>query len=127
MPTPEGIKHFVQNTLGCGCPEEVFSSIDVQERVPLGANFTLPFAMIVGNRLLVYLAYAESPSMMTEFLEFLVRAGTQERDKKKLNRFRLVVVTDDRRTASEAKDLFDRISGKDEKVHLHVIGNRDLF
>ena len=33
----ERIKHFIQNTLGCGCPEEVFRSIDVRGNVRLSS------------------------------------------------------------------------------------------
>jgi hypothetical protein len=127
MPTSDAIKHFVQNTLGCGCPEEVFRSIDVREQVPLSGTIILHVAMIIGNWLLIYVIHADTPSVVRENLEFLVQAGTQERDRKNLNRFRLVVVTDDSTTGSVTQDLFHRLSGKDEKVHLHVIPQKEML
>jgi hypothetical protein len=29
------IKHFIQNTLGCSCPEEVFQSVEIHRNVRL--------------------------------------------------------------------------------------------
>lgn len=127
MPSSDAIKRFVRDTLGCGCPEEVFRSIDVREQVPLGGTIVLPFALVIGNRLLIYVIHADTPGVVRKNLEFLVQAGTQERDRKNLNRFRLVVVTDDSATGSVSRDLFHRLPGKDEKVHLHVITHRDML
>ncbi len=42
MLSPDRIKHFVQNILGCGCPEEVFRSIDVRRNLRLNPGASEP-------------------------------------------------------------------------------------
>jgi hypothetical protein len=122
MIPPERIKHFVQNTLGCGCPEEVFQSIDVRRSVRLNSFITLDSAIIIGNRLLVYVAETGSAGCIEEHLPVLVAAGRKERDEKGLNRFRLVLVSDWPDEVRQAADrLFEELRGADEKIHLHVI------
>lgn len=115
------IKAFVQETLGCGCPEEVFRSIDIRRHVRLNERVLLSRSITIGNRLLIYVIGPEVPVGVREFLGFIVSAGKKERDSRGLNRFRLVVVTDD---ASEKQSLlrgFEELQDKDEKIHLHVI------
>jgi hypothetical protein len=122
MIPPERIKYFVQDTLGCGCPEEVFRSIDVRRDVRLNSFITLDSSIIVGNRLLVYIADAGSAGCVEEHLPVLVAAGIKERDEKGLNRFRLVLVTEDPEVVRRfAERQFEELQGNDEKVHLHVI------
>jgi hypothetical protein len=126
MPAPERIKHFIQNTLGCACPEEVFRSIDVRRNVRLNSFIVLDSALIIGNRLLVYLAEAGSAGCVEEHLPVLVAAGKKERDEKGLNRFRLVLVADDPEGLRKAAERqFEELRGGDEKVHLHVIRESD--
>jgi len=123
----ERVKHFVQNTLGCGCPEEVFRSIEVREQVALNSFVILDSAISIGNRLLVYVVKAVSPGCIEEHLPILVGMGKKERDAKGLNRFRLVLVTDspeDVRQATERQ--FEELRGRDEKVHLHVINGKAI-
>ncbi len=116
------IKKFVQETLGCGCPEEVFRSIEVQRNVRLNSFIVLNAAIIIGNRLLIYVTEAGSEGCVEERLPVLVASGRKERDKKGLNRFRLVLAADDpeeiRRVAGKT---FEELRGNDEKVHLHII------
>ena len=122
MIPPERIKHFVQNTLGCGCPEEVFRFIEFREQVALNSFIVLDSAINIGNRLLVYVAEAGSAGYVEEHLPVLVAAGRKERDEQGLNRFRLVLVsdrTDEVRQTAERQ--FEELRGNDEKVHLHVI------
>jgi hypothetical protein len=52
------IKRFVQETLGCGCPEEVFRSIQYRWNAKLNNFVTIQSAMIIGNRLLIYVTEA---------------------------------------------------------------------
>jgi hypothetical protein len=128
MLSPEHIKHFVQNTLGCGCPEDVFKSIDVRRNVRVNSFIVLDSAIVIGNRLLVYIAEAGSAGCVEEHLPVLVAAGKKERDEKGLNRFRLVLVSDrpdEVRQAAERQ--FEELRGKDEKVHLHVITKSDIL
>ena len=123
----EHIKLFVQNTLGCGCPEDVFRSIEVRQNVRIHSFLVLESAIIIGNRLLIYIAQAGSAGCIEEHLPVLVAMGRKERDKKGLNRFRLVLVSDlpdEVRHAAERQ--FDELRGMDEKVHLHVIKKSQL-
>jgi hypothetical protein len=122
------IKHFVQHTLGCSCPEEVFRSIEVRRNVRLNSFITLDSAIIIGNRLLVYIAVAGSTGCIEEHLPALVAVGMKERHEKKLNRFRLVLVVDDPEEVRWiAERQFEELRGGDEKIHLHVIKKNDLF
>ena len=119
---PDHIKDFVQHTLGCSSPEEVFRSIDMRNNVHLGSFITLDSAIIIGNRLLVYIAVTGSAGCIEEHLPVLYAAGMKERNEKRLNRFRLVLVVDgpekDRRIAERQ---FEELRGGDEKVHLHML------
>jgi hypothetical protein len=123
----ERIKLFVQHTLGCGCPEEVFLSIDIRERIALNSFIVLNSALIIGNRLLIYIAAAGTEGCIEEHLQILVSAGEKERDEKGLNRFRLVLVTDEPEAIRQAGGkLFKELRGTDEKVHLHVINRKAM-
>jgi hypothetical protein len=127
MCSPEHIKHFVQNTLGCGCPEDAFKSIDVRRNVRVNNFIVLDTAIVIGNRLLIYIAEAGSAGCIEEHIPVLIRCGRQEREEKGLNRFRLVLVadtTDEVRQTAERQ--FEGLRGNDEKIHLHVIKNGDI-
>jgi hypothetical protein len=122
MAPPDRIKHFIQNTLGCACPEEVFRLIETRQNVRLNSFIVLDFAIIVGNRLLVYITNAGSTGCVEEHLPVLMAAGKKERDEKGLNRFRLVLVADEPEEVRQvAERQFEELRGVDEKVHLHVI------
>jgi hypothetical protein len=128
MLPPDHIKHFVQNTLGGGCPEDVFRSIEAPQNVRIHSFLVLESAIIIGNRLLIYIAQAGSAGCIEEHLPVLVTRGRKERDEKGLNRFRLALVSDlpdEVRHAVERQ--FEELRGMDEKVHLHVIRKSDLF
>jgi hypothetical protein len=128
MLSPEHIKHFVQNTLGCGCPEEVFRSIDVCRNVRLNSFIVLDYAIIIGNRLLVYILEAGSAGCVEEHLLVLVKAGKKEREEKGLNRFRLVLVAEEPDGVKNiAERLFEELRGTDEKAHLHIIKKNQLL
>lgn len=126
MTSTKQIKHFVQNTLGCGCPEEVFRSIQYRWNVRLNSFITLRSAIIVGNRLLIYITEAGTPGCIEEHLPVLVAAGREERDEKGLNRFRLVLMADDPVEVQRvAGRMFEELRGTDVKMHLHVIHKKD--
>ena len=83
------IKRFVQQTLGCSCPEEVFSQIDYQEQCAAIAGRKIN----VGGRLLIYIITLDGRSGIEKVISSALQQGVDERDKKGLNRFRLVLVT----------------------------------
>jgi hypothetical protein len=117
------IEYFVRETLGCGCPEEVFRSIVVDRaEAPDGST---PFTRIaVGDRLLVYVVRPGRGCAPEAVIAPLARLGRGERDRKGFNRFRLVVVSDDIQPA--AADRFREVVGPDVKAHIHVIPPGEL-
>ncbi len=105
----------------------------IEDSLPLAAGsfnsfIVLDSAIIIGNRLLVYVAEAGTAGCIEEHLPVLVEEGKKERDKKRLNRFRLVLVADEPDEVRQtAEGQFEELRGGDEKVHLHVIKKNDLF
>ena len=117
------IKRFIQEILGCSCPEEVFNKIDYQKESDgiSGRKIT------VGDRLLIYLITPDRKSDIQGVIDSALERGIEERDKKGLNRFRLVLVTshpDELR--SSAEHAFDSSAYTDEKTHLHVVSESDV-
>ena len=122
----DAIKFFVQQTLGCGCPEEVFKFIDCQFNSKLNDEIVLHNKINIGNRLLIYVLEVNNAAPVKNILPFLVNTGKAERDDLKFNRFRLVLVTDKVDEIKEsAGSLFNDIN-KDEKVHLHVVHKENV-
>jgi hypothetical protein len=121
----ESIKTFVQKTLGCGCPEEVFEYINYKSNIKLN-DVVLSSKINISNRLLIYVVNINDQSSIKNILPFLVSTGKGERDNLKFNRFRLVLVTDKLNEIKEtAETIFRTISG-DEKVHLHVVDKKKV-
>ena len=117
----ESIKTFVQQTLGCGCPEEVFKLIDCQFNVKLNNEAILRNKINIGNRLLIYVLEVNNTGPIKNILPFLINAGKTERDNFKFNRFRLVLITNRAEEIKKtAEGIFSAIN-KDEKVHLHIV------
>jgi hypothetical protein len=117
------IKRFVQETLGCSCPEEVFNKIDYQKESDgiSGRKIT------VGDRLLIYIMNMDRKTNIQGAIDSALERGVEERDKKGLNRFRLVLVTshpDELR--SSAEHAFDTSGYTDEKTHLHIVSESDV-
>ena len=122
------IKSFVQNTLGCGCPEEVFRTIHCEHTVPLGNEIVLNSVITIGDRLLIYVMHADSKEFIEKKLAFLISSGKKERDAKGLNRLRLVIVADDPfLDRKSVQSQFDGLTGNDEKIHLHIIGKENAL
>ena len=127
MTDKEKIKRFVQEALGCGCPEEVFRSIDCKRDVELDGGVILHSIITIGNRLLIYVVY-DNQDFIKKHLALLVSAGKKERDSRGLNRFRLVIVTDRFPGNSDAIiRTFGDLQEKDENIHLHVISSNTKY
>ena len=121
----ENIKTFVKNTLGCGCPEEVFEYIDCQSNIKLN-DVVLRNRINIGNRLLIYIVEVHNGDSLKNVLPLLIATGKKERDDLKFNRFRLVLASDNiDETKKAAEDIFKTID-KDEKIYLHIIFKTDL-
>ena len=118
------IKQFVQETLGCSCPEEVFNKIDYQKEID-----GFPGRKVnVGGRLLIYIISMNGKSNIQGVINSALEQGVEERNKKGLNRFRLVLVSsgpDELRSLAE--QAFDSSGHTDEKTHLHVVSESDVM
>lgn len=117
------IKRFVQETLGCSCPENVFNTIDYRKECD-----DIPGSKInIGNRLLVYIITMDGISGIQEVINPAVEQGVKERDSKGFNRFRLVLATaspDELR--SPAEKAFLDAGHANEKTHLHIVSTSDV-
>jgi hypothetical protein len=123
MQTYTEIKRFVQETLGCSCPEEVFNRIDYRKDCDGIAGSKIN----VGDRLLIYIITMDDESGIQQVINPAMERGVEERDKKGFNRFRLVLVAsspDELR--SQAEQAFIDSGYKNEKTHLHVVNESDV-
>lgn len=125
MTNHEKIKTFVQETLGCGCPEEVFSYIDCQSNILLN-NIMVNIKINIGNRLLIYVVEVNNSDSIKDILIALIDAGRKERDRSGFNRYRLVLAAENlqgiKQIAYDAFNIIDR----DEKTHLHIVSKSDM-
>ena len=125
MINTEKIKLFVQKTLRCGCPEEVFQFIDCQADIEIN-NILINRKLNIGNRLLIYIVEIESSDIIQSILPVLVDAGRNERDRMHFNRFRLVLGAKKINEVKKiARDLFEKLN-IDEKVYLHVVPHDEV-
>ncbi len=124
----KNIKSFVKQTLGCECDDKVFELIESQEDVKVDNRYLLANKINIGNRLLIYVIVLNDSELLKNCLSTLFSIGKKERDARGFNRFRLVIVTEEKnlimRTAEPFfKDLVDR----DDKMHLHVIAKTEVY
>jgi hypothetical protein len=125
MVNTENIVAFVKNTLGCNCPDEVFSLIECQTGI-LCSGIVLDMKINVGNRLLIYIGKVNDPDTLRRMLPVLVTAGKKERDGAGFNRFRLVLAADDiNAIEKEAKKIFNTLN-EDEKIYLHTLPGKSI-
>ena len=116
------LKRFIQEILGCGCPEEVFDSIEICS----GTSKDLPecplVSVLVGKRLLIhFLLVGKTERLSKEILTRMTDTGRTQRDDNGYNRFRLVLIFDDPQNlpASLSIEEFDRLK-EDDRTHLHI-------
>lgn len=118
-PEHEAIRHFVRESLGCGCPDEVFENINVSAQSEL---FSLTSTVYdIGGRLLVAVIAAADWHDVRQSLADIIDTGKNYRDQHGFNRFRLVVVTGSDGARENLAALFDALPNSDDKTHLHVI------
>ncbi|MBW2196244.1 MAG: hypothetical protein JRF37_12150 [Deltaproteobacteria bacterium] len=81
----------------------------------------------IGGRLLIFILETDDLSLVRARLPKMLAAGKAERDQKGMNRFRCVVATDHVESVDLlSKEIFEQFSGKDEKIHLHVVQKEDV-
>jgi hypothetical protein len=119
------IERFVRDTLGCGCPDEVFRSIRVERATVPGAAIAgaRPVTrLVLGDRLLVYALETDTGTLLPELVRALALAGRSERDTRRLNRFRLALATGHAGPpTAELEAAFSTVAGSDERMHMHLL------
>jgi len=116
----ERIKRFAIDILGCGCEESVFESIDVWEDFTLACGVELSKKILIGKRLLIYIADVDkcAPDMVAA----VIADGLKERETHCYNRLRLVIVTPGvEKHLLPYSDAFDRVKGRDDRTHIHIV------
>jgi hypothetical protein len=120
-PDPK-IKAFVQRTLGCSCPEEVFDRIEID----FGAG-EISHRIRIGGRLLVYILDASRTGDIAGAVASALQHGVHERDRDHFNRLRLAVVTSSpAQIADAAQAAFASSPARDAKTHLHLLKTGDV-
>lgn len=123
----QSIKRFAVEILGCGCPDEVFQTVETGTTTISTLTTFQPDRILIGNRLLIYLAPVDSDTELPILLPDLIKAGTEERDSKGYNRFRLVLYTEDKDFDAAGTDfLFSSLAGVDDRLFLHIIEKQAL-
>lgn len=123
---PAGVRKFVRETLGCGCPEEVFDDLLLAEET-IGDGETTTRTLLVGNRLLIVMLSCKDWGDLSGVLPQLVRHYRQKRDERGFNRVRLVVACNQPALLQPAASLcFTGLPEVDERMHLHILTSADL-
>ena len=119
------VEGFVRGVLGCTCPDDVFDSIEIENRL-VGDGVQIG-RTVIGRRLLLYVWGIDAHSHWEEHLSAIVQDGVNLRDGLALNRFRLVLVTESVPAIAErAQSLFGEVVGVDEKAHVHVVAPKTV-
>ncbi len=107
---------FLQNSLSCGCPMDVFDHYLVRIiRGPL-LDYVM---MVIGDRLLVYLLPYDKNLLTPKHVHHMMDKGRYERDSKGLNRFRFVLVGV---PGEQQAELAEEVGFLDDpKIHLHFV------
>lgn len=122
MVAPDIVKFFVREVLHCTCPDEIFDSAVIESHAEICSGTRIMKKLIIGDRLLVYIAGPSGAGWTSDFINRVLAAGIRKRDLGGLNRFRLVLVTDSiENMKGTAEKVFLNFEGRDDKTHLHVI------
>ena len=124
------IKFFVKDILGCQCEDSVFESIVQEKDVRLEPELLVDQVLIIGNRLLIYLYFINkyNKNDLGFILPKLITHGRTRREVNNLNRFRLVLISNDpAEFETQAHEIFNKNIGNDEKIHLHILSENDII
>lgn len=123
MGNHQTLKKFIQHTLGCGCPEHVFKKIEYDKN----QGKVWDSRINVGDRLLVYIVHVDSETDLSNKIDLAMASGVTERNSKKFNRFRLVLVSANHRQFNQlAEKTFCESKFFDEKTHLHLLSQEEI-
>jgi hypothetical protein len=121
-PASPELERFARETLGCHCAPEVFQHIE-DDWVALPGRSAPVRRIAFGGRLLVYLIPIAEPVDAAAHLADWLAAGLAERDRRAMNRLRLVLACDDLPPAAALATAgdFAHLTVGDERAHLHLI------
>nr|BAJ06968.1 putative uncharacterized protein [uncultured bacterium] len=125
-PTPKEameLASFVREGLGCGCPDEVFSDLQIEPHPEAFIGLPIDSLVRIGGRLMVAVCASPEWREVSGDLKQVLEAGMSLRDHDGFNMFRLVVAPDEARIT---KQLFKFTPGLDDRVHLHVVSHSAL-
>ena len=124
----QAVKEFVQEVLGCTCPNEVFRNINLEKNPSNFADLSRGDLIAIGDKLLVYIVKASDGEVLAGMLQQLFNLGREKRDEGGFNRFRLVVSTSETQSTRETLTRrYEALEDLDERLHLHVIGVEQLL
>ncbi len=115
------VLELVRRRLGCQCPEEVFDHYQVQY---INCGDIPVVQLIMGRKLLIRMVDAPRLTGAVEPLSELLDQGRRERDRRRLNRFRLVVTGPLPALTPTETDALQPFLG--ERVHLHIMAGLDF-
>lgn len=113
---------FAREALGCQCPPEVFQRVE-EDLIHLPGVTSPVRRLFIGGRLLIYLIPLADPTAALDWIGDWIAAGLAERDRRGMNRVRLVLGYESMSPAETIaiESAFVRLAGRDERVHLHLI------
>ncbi len=123
VPDVAAVTRFVREVIGCNCPDEVFRIIEVQRGSSAVKSCVADCELRIGGRLLIVVT-AEPVERLCSVLQNIFSEGRQARNAGRFNRFRLVVQTEG--TTDPLLRAFDAVSGRDERMHLHVLRKGEI-
>jgi hypothetical protein len=121
------LTRFIREVLGCNCPDEVFRRVEAQTGSRAVKSCSADCEIRIGGRLLVVVTSEPMERLTVSRIENVFAEGRRASDAGGFNRFRLVVRSD--AAAQETEKLlqsFEKISTRDEKTHLHVLGKHEV-
>ncbi|MFD2111329.1 hypothetical protein [Thiorhodococcus fuscus] len=121
-PASPELAQFIRQTLGCGCPPEIFEHV-VDAPTAISRNAGIRRRIDVGGRLLIYLVEPHDADQALTRLTNWISAGRTERDSAGMNRLRLVLALDSPTPQDRARleSAFAEAAQGDERLHLHIL------
>ncbi|MCB1775086.1 MAG: hypothetical protein KDI88_15835 [Gammaproteobacteria bacterium] len=118
MPDHREIKRFVQQGLGCNCPESVFDNIRCDRAGTDGRQFG---RIVIGDRLLVLMLDVDGQGDLPAAVREVIRAGVAERDRNGWNRVRLVLRGESPTDWRGRAEAAFAATLPDDRTHMHVV------